>query len=109
MPRQTRIFQSPKSIAGVALTGLGIFMLCGNLAEAVELGRFVRRTADQADTLGVLSAGSMALAHAFQTYVFNHTEFLRVVHQILISCLALILIIVGTIFFAGVLREWEQA
>jgi hypothetical protein len=102
MARQNADFQVPKSIVGAALVGLGFFILFRNLEGANELGRFIRITGEEADSLGVLTAASIALQKALQAYLFNHTEFLRSLNQLLQSFSALLLIMVGTISFAGV-------
>lgn len=102
MARQHGDFQIPKSIVGAALFGLGFFILLRNLDGVSELGRFIRITGGEADSLGLLPAASIMIQKALQAYVFNHTEFLRALNQLLQSLSALLLMIVGTISFAGV-------
>jgi hypothetical protein len=107
MAKQHENFQIPKSIVGAALSGLGFLILFRNLEGAVELGRFIRITGDKADSLGILAAASVVIQKGLQAYVFNHTEFLRAVYQVLISLSALLLIGTGTIFFAPVFEVGE--
>lgn len=102
MARQHADFQVPKSIAGVALVGLGFLILFRSVDGAVELGRFIRIAAEEADSLGLLPAASIMIEKALQAYLFNQAEFLRALNQLLQSCSALLLIIVGTISLAGV-------
>ena len=102
MARQHADFQGYKSIVGTALVGLGFLILFRNLEGAVDLGRFIRITGEEADSLGMLAAASVVIQKGLQAYVFNHTEFLRALNQLLQSFSALLLIIAGTISFAGV-------
>ena len=102
MARQNADFQVPKSIAGAALVGLGFFIQFQNLDGAVELARFLRTTGEEVDSLGALTAASIAIQEALQAYFFNHTEFLRALNQLLQSFSALLLIMVGTISLVGV-------
>jgi hypothetical protein len=108
VPRQNTISQDFKSIAGAVFIGLGAFILFRNLcAAASQLSRLLGITADEADALGVLAAGSMAATRALQAYLFHHTEFLRGLNQILLSFWPLVLIIVGTIVLRAAL--WGEA
>ena len=102
MERQNADFQVPKSIVGAALVGLGFFILFRNLEGANELARFLRITGEEVDSLGMLTAASIAIREALQAYLFNHTEFLRALNQLLQSFSAFLLIMVGTISFVGV-------
>jgi hypothetical protein len=102
MARQNADFQVPKSIVGAALVGLGFFILFRNLEGATELARFLRTTGEEVDSLGMLTAASIAIREALQAYLFNHTEFLRALNQLLQSFSAFLLIMVGTISFVGV-------
>ncbi|HEY2109417.1 MAG TPA: hypothetical protein VGH17_05910 [Candidatus Acidoferrales bacterium] len=100
MARQQAAFQNRKLIVGAALMGLGLLILSRNVSEAPVLIRFLRIMGEQADSLGVLSAGSMALRHFLQAYLFNHAEFLQVLYQILLSFLGVLLIVMGAILAA---------
>lgn len=103
--RQNTIFQNPKSIAGAAFIGLGVLILFGNLTIAAsQLSHLLGITADEADGLGVLAAGSMAATRALQAYLFHHAEFLRGLNQILLSFWPLVLVMVGTIVLRAALR-----
>jgi hypothetical protein len=101
MARQHENFQIPKSIVGAALAGLGFLILFRNLEGAVELGRFIRITGEKADSLGMLAAASAVIQKGLQAYVFNHTEFVRALNQLLHSFSAFLLISAGTLSFAG--------
>ena len=107
MARQRAVFQNRKSIVGVALIGLGLFILLRNVAEAATLIRSLRMVGHEADSLGILTASAMAVRRTLQAYLFNHEEFLRAVYQILISFSGLLLIVTGTIFLAAVFEVGE--
>jgi hypothetical protein len=108
MARQHAPFQNRKSIAGAGLIGLGLLILFWNVAEAPVLMRLLRIIGDQADSLGLLAVASMAVQHFSQAYLFNHAEFLRGVHQVLLSFLGLLLIVTGTIFVAAALAVGRE-
>ena len=101
MARQHPVFQNRKSIVGVALVGLGLFILLRNVAEATSMVRFIRVAGEEADALGMLTAATSVIHKALQAYFFNHTEFLRALNQLLQSFSALLLVIVGSISFTG--------
>jgi drug/metabolite transporter (DMT)-like permease len=108
MARQHAVFQNRKSIVGAALVGLGLFVLFRDVAEAAVLIRFLRIIGDQADSLGLLAVASMAVQHLLQSYLFDHTEFLRILYQVLLSFLGLLLISAGTIFLPAVFAGREE-
>lgn len=95
MARQHAAVQNRKSIMAAALIGLGLLILFRNAAEAPVLVRMLRIIGDQADSLGVIAAGSIAVRNCLQAYLFNHAEFLRVVYQVLLSFLGLLFIVMG--------------
>lgn len=103
MATQNKHFRNQKAIAGAVLIGFGLLILFRNLAEIAELGHFLRGTADEVALAGMLTAAGTAAHDALQAYLFNHTEFLRALYQALLSLSALLLIIIGTTCFAGVL------
>ena len=107
MTTQHAVFKSRKSIAGAALIGLGLFVLFRNVAEAAVLIRFLRNIGDQADSLGPFGVASMTVQHFLQGYLFDHTEFLRILYKVLLSFLGLLLIRAGTIFLAAVFAGRE--
>jgi hypothetical protein len=102
MARQNAVFQNRKSIVGAALIGLGLLILLRNVAEAASLIRSLQMVGHEADSLGILTAASMAFRRALQAYLFNHAEFLQTVYQVLVSFSALLFIVTGAIFFAAV-------
>ena len=101
MATQHPVFQNRKSIVGVALVGLGFFILLRNGAEVTTMVRFIRMAREEADALGMLTAATSVIQKALQAYFFNHTEFLRALNQLLQSFSALLLVIVGSISFTG--------
>ena len=101
MARQHPVFQNRKSIVGVALVGLGLFILLRNVAESNTIVRIIRIVGEEADALGMLTAATSMIQKALQAYFFDHTEFLRALNQLLQSFSALLLIIVGSISFTG--------
>jgi putative Mn2+ efflux pump MntP len=103
MARQQAVLREPKLIAGAVLIGLGLLILFRNLAEVAELSRCLRITGDEVASAGMLTAAGTTAHDALQAYLFNHTEFMRAFYQTLLSFSALLLIIVGTTCFAGVL------
>ena len=107
MARQHAVFPNRKSIVGAALIGLGLLVLFRYGAEAAVLIRFLPIIGDQADSLGPLAAASMAVQHFLQCYLFDHTEFLRILFQVLLSFLGLLLIGAGTIFLPAVFAGRE--
>jgi hypothetical protein len=83
----------------MVLIGLGVLILFANLAQAAfQLSHLLGITVEDANALGVLTTVGLATRHALQAYLFDHTEFLRSFHQILISFSALLLIVTGTLF-----------
>jgi hypothetical protein len=112
MARQHTIFQNLKSIAGAALVGFGAFILFGNLAEtAAQLSHLPGTTADEAETLGVLVSAGLAASDALQAYLFDHQEFVRGLHRILISFWPHLLFIAGSVLlrdgFTDELKELQ--
>ena len=105
MASQHAAYQNRRSIVGAAVAGLGLLILFRSVAVAPVLIRFLRIIGDQADSLGVIAAGSMAAQRGLQGYLFNHSEFLQVVYQILLSFLGLLFIFMGAtladVFAAG--------
>ncbi len=105
MVRRQAVLRDRKSIAGAALIGLGLFILFRNPDEAIVLIRFLGTLGEQADSLGQVT--SMAVQHFLQGYLFDHTEFLQVLYQVLLSFSGVLLIVTGTIFFAAVFAGRE--
>jgi ascorbate-specific PTS system EIIC-type component UlaA len=87
-----------KSIAGMALIGFGLLILCGNLADvAVRVSRLVGISAEVSQTFGVVTAVGLAASQVWQSYVFDRRELLLGVWQILISFWPLLLVMAGTV------------
>lgn len=88
--------QSLKSIAGAALLAVGFLMLFANLdAVAGSLADGIGHPA--AEGMDSLLAFGLAAIHAVQTYMFENSQFVSAVHQILVSFWPSILIIVGAV------------
>jgi hypothetical protein len=99
MAKQQKLFQNLKSIAGLALIGLGTFLLYNHLAEAAaQLSRLLGISAGAANTLGVLIAVGLAASHALPAYFFDHQQSLRDLYHILISFWPMLVVIGGTVF-----------
>lgn len=100
MAGQHLVLQNRKSIVAAALIGLGLLILFLNVGEAATLVRSLRIVGHEADSMGILKATAMAVRRALQAYLFNHTEFLRVLYEVLLSFSGILLIVTGTVFFA---------
>jgi hypothetical protein len=83
-----------------ALIGLGLLILFLNVGEAATLVRSLRIVGHEADSLGILTATAMAVRRTLQAYLFNHTEFLRALYEVLLSFSGMLLIVTGTVFSA---------
>jgi hypothetical protein len=94
--RQT-FFGSPKSIAGIALVGLGITVLYRNLDGATtQLSNLIGTT--RAEPLGVLPSLVLVSARVMQSYALDHRRFLEGFFQHLwVLFWPLLLVIVGTV------------
>ena len=98
MARQWRVFRDFRSIAGLALIGVGLFILCGNLADvAVRLSRFLGTSAEATQTLGELIVLGLGAAQVWRSYVFDRRELVLGVCRILISFWPLLLVVAGAV------------
>jgi len=98
MARRWRLFRDFRSIAGLALIGLGLFVLCGNLADvAVRLSRLLGISAEATQTLGELIVVGLGAAQVWRSYVFDRRELVLGVCRILISFWPLVMVIAGTV------------
>jgi hypothetical protein len=100
MAGQHLVLQNRKSIVAAALIGLGLLIPFLNVGEAATLVRSLRIVGREADSLGILTATAMAVQRTLQAYLFNHTAFLRVLYEVLLSFSGMLLIVTGTVFFA---------
>jgi hypothetical protein len=99
MAGQNTLFQKLKSVAGLALIGLAIFMLHGNLTDATaRLSRLAGISAEATQTFGELTAVGLAALQVWRSYLFDRQEFLRSLCRILISFWPLVLVITGAVF-----------
>jgi len=113
MGRQGRLIQNLQLFAGAALIGLGTLILAGNLAStAAYLSHLLGITAEAAETLGPLNTAGAAASQALWAYLFDHQEFLRGIHRILISFWPLALVVVGSVVwrkgFTGESKEPQK-
>ena len=109
MAGQHLVLQNRKSIVAAALIGLGLLILSLNVGEAATSVRYLRIVGHEADSLGILTATAMAVRRTLQAYLFNHTEFLRVLHEVLLSFSGMLLIVTGTVFFAVILAAGGES
>jgi uncharacterized membrane protein len=98
--RQT-FFGLSKTIAGMALIGLGLFVLSGNVADAAaRLTSFVGISADATQAFGEVAAVGLAASRVVQCYLFDRAGFARSVCRILISFWPLCLVTAGAVLTA---------
>jgi hypothetical protein len=111
MARQYRLFRDLKSVAGITLIGLGLFVLTVNLSDACgQFSRLVGISADAAQTFGELTAFGLAASQVWRCYVFDRRELLLGVYAILVSFWPVLLVIAGS-GFRGRMRartSWPQ-
>jgi len=89
MGRQQAILQNVKSIAAVALVGLGLAILLGKLGgPAAQVDSIVSCVARE--TMGLLRYIVPAVWRALQSYVFDHQGFSPCLLQMLVSCWSLV-------------------
>jgi hypothetical protein len=100
MGSQGRLIQNLQLFAGAALIGLGTLILAGNLASiAAHFSHLLGITAEAAETLGPLNTAGAVASQAFWAYFFDHQEFLRGLHRILISFWPVLLVITGSVMW----------
>jgi hypothetical protein len=110
MARQWRLFRNLKGSVGVALIGLGLFILCGNLVGAASrLSRLVGISAEATETFGELTVAGLAASQIWRCYVFDRRELVLGVCRILVSFWPLLLVIAGTVLTGIASRtEWRN-
>jgi|HubBroStandDraft_6_1064221.scaffolds.fasta_scaffold36753_4 hypothetical protein len=105
MARRWRVSRNLRSVVGVALIGLGLFILGGNLSDvAARLSGLVGFNSDATQSFGELTAFGLAAAQVWRSYVFDRRELALGVCEILISFWPVLLVIAGTVL-AGVASE----
>ena len=98
MARRDTFFRKLESIAGVALIGLGLFILCGNVHDAaVQFSRLAGIRGGTAEAFGELTAVGLAALQVWQSYLFDRQEFVRDLCRILLSFWPLLLVMAGTV------------
>jgi hypothetical protein len=94
MARQQTCFESPKSIVGAALIGLGIVIVLGRLdGPAAQLTHLLGAAARQAPEL--IPAFVLAGWQALQVYAFDHQRSFACPLQTLVSFWPLLRILAG--------------
>jgi hypothetical protein len=94
-------FGLSKSIVGMGLIGLGLFIFVGTVTDvAARLSGSMGVGSDATQTFGELTFVGLAASQAFQCYLFDRVGFARGAFKILISLWPVSLVIVGT-FLAG--------
>jgi hypothetical protein len=95
--RRRKVSRSSKSIAGVALIGLGLFILFENLVGAVDALRHLI-SANGLEGAGILLAIVFAVARFIQAYAADHEQFLGTLLQhLFVSFWPLLLVRFGTL------------
>jgi len=95
MAMQRTFFERAKSITGVALIALGIFIFGENLGPAVSQLSHVLDTIPR-EALGALPTLVLAALRVVQAYG-DHERFLQaLLHQMLVSSWPLLLVAIGT-------------
>ena len=98
MARKYRVLRWLKLIAGMGLIGLGLFVLCGNLADvAGRLSRLVGVRTEWAQAFGGLMAVGLTVLRVWQSYEFDRRELVLGVCRILISFWPMCLVIAGAV------------
>jgi hypothetical protein len=101
MARRHGLFQNLSTIAGMALIGLGLFILFGNITDAAaRLTGFIAVSADGTQTLGEVAALGLGASRVVQSCLFDRVGFARSVCKILISLWPLCLVTAGAILTA---------
>ncbi len=94
MGRQQGTLENLKSIAAVALVGLGLAILVGKLSgPAAQVDSILSCAARE--TMGLLPYIVPAAWRALQSYVFDHQGFSLCHLQILVSCWSLVQAVAG--------------
>ena len=94
MGRRQAILQNVKSIAAVALVGLGLAILLGELGgPAAQVDSILSCVARE--TMGLLPYIVPAAWRALQSYVFDHQGFSPCHLQMLGSCWSLLQVVAG--------------
>ncbi len=94
MGRQQATLENLKSIAAVALVGLGLAILLGKLGgSAAQVDSILSCVARE--TMGLLPYIVPAAWRALQSYVFDHQGFSPCHLQMLVSCWSLLQVVAG--------------
>jgi hypothetical protein len=98
MAREWRLYWNLKSIVGMGLIGLGLFLMAGNLSGvAAQLSQLGGVSAEATQTFGELMVVGLAASQVWRAYVFDRRELLLGVCRILISFWPIFVVIVGTV------------
>jgi hypothetical protein len=105
--RQTS-FGLSKTIVGMALIGIGLVILFGNVTNAAaRLSGFIGVSADSTQTFGELTSVGLAASYAFQCLLFDRMGLARGVCKLLISLWPLLLVVAGA-FLTGMASRRES-
>jgi hypothetical protein len=97
------LFRNSKSIAGIALIGLGLFILCGNLADTVaRFSRLAGGCANAKQAFGGLVVAGLAVSQVWRAYVFNRRELVLCVWRLFASFWPLLVVMVGAVLMGTV-------
>jgi hypothetical protein len=91
-------FRLSKSMAGMALIGLGLLILRGDVNDAaIQFSRLTGIGGGTTQTFGELTTLGLAALQVWQSYLFDRREFVRGVCRILITFWPLLLVMAGAI------------
>jgi hypothetical protein len=98
MVRRHGFIRDLKSAAGMALLGLGLLLLAGNMSgAAAQLSRLFGMSAEATQAFGGLIAAGLAASQLWRSYLFDRQELLLGVWKILISFWPLSLVLAGAV------------
>jgi uncharacterized membrane protein len=98
MARRHGLYRNLRTIAGMALIALGLFILFENMTDAAaRLTGFIGGSADATQTIGDVAAVGLGASRVVQCYLFDRVGFARSACKILISLWPLCLVTVGAV------------
>jgi hypothetical protein len=97
------LFRNSRSIVGMLLIGFGLFILCGNLADAVaRFSRLAGVCADAKQAFGGLVVAGLAVSQVWRAYVFDRRELVLCVWRVFVSFWPLLVVMVGAVLMGTV-------
>ena len=97
--------RSMKSISGVSVLAVGLFLLFANLDGVAA--QFNHAVGAPTEVLGILPALVLAGLHGIQAYLSDDAGFLASLLQILVSFWPLLLIVAGALLLRPLI--WEES